>query len=50
MHFQAYANRVMSLNDFTNQEKKRFSKTDLKQKYRNENAEYIQKSICWIEW
>ena len=39
MHFEAYANRVMSLNDFTNQEKKRFSKTDLKKKYQNENAE-----------
>ena len=23
MHFEAYANRVMSLNDFTNQEKKK---------------------------
>ena len=25
MHFEAYANRVMSLNDFTNQKKKKES-------------------------
>ena len=32
MHFEAYANRVMSLNDFTSQKVKRFNKTDFKQK------------------
>ena len=41
MHFDPYANRVMSLNDFTNKKVKQISN----KKHRNENAEYIQKSI-----
>ena len=50
MYSEAYANRVMSLSDFTNQKNKKYpTKQILDKKYRDENAKYIQKPICWTE-
>ena len=48
--FEAYANRIMSLNNFTNQKVKEDSIKQISiKKYQHENAEYIKKSISWIE-
>ena len=50
MVFEAYPNRMMSLNDFANQQAKRFQQNKFEiKKHRNENTEYIQKTICWIK-
>ena len=51
MHFEAYAHRVTSLNDFTNQKVKKIQQNRFQiKKYRNDYAKYIQRRICWIKW
>ena len=47
MHFEAYAHRVTSLNDFTNQKVKKIQQNRFQiKKYRNDYAKYIQRRIC----